>query len=172
MMQSQAIVDIGKRDLFLFSLAMIPRLRGNWIFMGVLALLIFALVCFTRTPATASALGVAAVASAGAAFCGVLSALSINIVTMLLKVDDNSTLLGRHVYTLGEAGLLHQRHGDETLLPWQGFAALSKVPGYLLFKVGAGRIHLLPRRAFGSQDAYQGFWQRARALALAGTAVK
>lgn len=165
MMAGQAIVDITKRDLFFFSLAMIPRLRGNWIFMGVLALLIFALVCFTRTPATPYAMGVAAVASLGGAFGGVLSALTINIVTMLLKVDQNSRVLGRHAYTLSAAGLAHQRGADETLLPWSSFQSLAQVPGYLLFRVSAGQFYLVPRRAFASADACHAFWQRALALA-------
>jgi len=165
-----AVVDIGKRDLLLFSLAMIPRLRGNWVFMGVLALLIFAFVCLTRTPATPYAFLVAAVASAGGAFGGVLSALTINIVTMLLKVGPDSALLGRHAYTVTPHGLLHQRAGAEALLAWSGFQAMARVPGYLLFRVSAGQFYLVPRRSFGTRAACHAFWQQA--LASARTAAK
>lgn len=160
-------VDIRKKDLFILSLYLIPRLKGNWIFFGVLSLLIFVAVYFNKSPQTMSQVGVVAGASVGAALGGVISALVINIVTMLLKVGNDSAVLGRHTYGLSEQGLEERSHGAERLLPWRAIASIARLPGYMLFRVSSNQFHLVPRRAFDSAANFKAFCERASALKAA-----
>ncbi|NHZ82455.1 hypothetical protein F2P44_24705 [Massilia sp. CCM 8695] len=163
----QVTVDITKRDVFLVSLAMIPRLKGNWIFMGVLALAIFVLVLVTRTPGNLYSLGVAAAAALGGALGGGLSALTINIATMLLKLDAGHPMLGRHHYALTDAGLELRAGKQDSMQPWAAVASVGRLSGYILFRLKGNTVFLLPRRAFSSGEAFQAFWQQARTLKTA-----
>ncbi|MDQ1830212.1 YcxB family protein [Massilia scottii] len=163
----QVTVDITKRDVFLVSLAMIPRLKGNWIFMGVLALAIFVLVLVTRTPDNLYSLGVAAVAALGGALGGGLSALTINIATMLLKLDAGNPMLGRHHYALTDAALERRAGNQDSMRPWAAIASVGRLGGYIVFRLEGNGIFLLPRRAFSSGEAFQAFRERASALKTA-----
>jgi len=160
--------DITKKDLFLLSLYLIPRLRGNWIFLGVLALVIFAFSFFTRSPMTGEQLLVAATASLGAALGGVLSVLVINLVTMLLKVDPDSAVLGRHYYSLTEQGLETRNAGGEMVIGWDAISSIARLPGYMLFRMKAGRFHLIPARSFNSGTTFKAFLERAQLLKRTG----
>ncbi|MCE3606289.1 YcxB family protein [Massilia sp. P8910] len=160
----QVTVDITKRDVFLVSLAMIPRLKGNWIFMGVLALAIFVLVLVTRTPDTLYSLGVAAVAALGGALGGGLSALTINVATMLLKLDAGNPMLGRHHYALTDTGLELRAGSQDSMLPWASIASVRRLSGYIVFRLNGNGVFLLPRRAFSSGEAFQAFSREACAL--------
>ena len=162
--QLRVAAHVTRKDLFLLSLYLIPRLRGNWIFLAVLALLIFVAVFFTRSPQTLHDTGVLALASLGAALAGVLSALLINIVSMLLKAQPDQGLLGQQQYTLSGDGVQRLTHQGEVLYRWDAIAALPRMPGYLLIKISRNQWYMVPRRAFGSGADFESFWRQAGAL--------
>jgi hypothetical protein len=82
----------------------------------------------------------------------------INQVCVLIYSRESNGVLGNHVYTLREDGLLESTKANESLTKWGGATAVVKSSDCLYVQVSPGLFHVMPRRCFESADAYEKFW--------------
>jgi hypothetical protein len=68
-------------------------------------------------------------------------------------------------YTLGEDGLEERTVANVTLIKWGGAWKVSRTPTYICVNIAPLLFHVLPRRCFATQQAYDEFWEGLQRLA-------
>ena len=157
-------VDIERKDLVALNLYLFPRLRGNWITLGVLAVGIFTYIFLTQKPTTPYNFVIAAFASGIGGIAGVLVGCIVSVVMMLLMVGKKSGVLGRHHYTLTDLGLREVTDANESVHKWSGIQDIIKLPRYILLQINGYLFHVVPQRAFANEEQFLAFYEKARAL--------
>lgn len=76
---------------------------------------------------------------------------------------DDGSVLGWHAIELDEEGLREEtRHGKSTVT-WSGVLEVREAPNHVFLFVDRGQAHVIPVRAFASDQARQAFVDFARA---------
>ena len=88
----------------------------------------------------------------------------VNQVCILIYSRESNGVLGNHVYTIREDGLLESTKANETLTKWGGATAVLKSDASLYVQVSPGLFHVVPRRCFESAEAYEKFWDGIQPL--------
>lgn len=161
-------VDIQRKDLVALSLHMLPRDRANWVTLAVLAVGIFVFIVVTKRPASPHNMGVAAVASLAGGVIGLLIGLAIQLLTMLLTVGKKSGVLGKHRFSLTDVGLREVTEANDSLQKWGGIQEIIRLPNCILFRINSYLFHVVPRRAFGDEQQFLAFYEKAKILHGAG----
>ncbi len=139
--------------------------RGNRIFLGLLVVVIAGVIIAQRgVPDSIResfvVLLTVAVFVAGAA----VATFVINQVCVLIYSRESNGVIGNHVYTIREDGLLESTKANETLTKWGGATAVLKSDASLYVQVSHGLFHVMPRRCFESAVAYEKFWEGIQPL--------
>ncbi|GGC64836.1 YcxB family protein [Undibacterium terreum] len=157
-------VDLKKKDLVAVNFYMFPRLRGNWVFFILLTAGIFAYIFFARKPRGAYDIATAAFSAlAGGIAASVFTVVS-NLLRTLFTVGKDSDVLGVHHYSISEQGLEERTTANETLHTWKSIQSITKLPGCILIRINSYLFHIVPRRAFATDEEFNSFYQRATAL--------
>ncbi|HEX9172444.1 MAG TPA: YcxB family protein [Telluria sp.] len=155
--------DLSRRDLIVVSLHLLPRLRGNWVFMGILAAGTFAYLLYGMDEVSAVLLIAAVLASAAAAIVGLLSGFLINLICGLLTVGKNSGVLGRHDLSISPTGFVERTVVNQSQHSWDGIKSVMELGNYLVIIFNGYLIHIVPRRSFDSADGFDSFATQAKA---------
>ena len=153
--------DISRLDLIRFNLYFLPRLKGNWVVFGVLALCIFVYALFDKRPSDGAGFFVAAVVSAIGALGGFVVGTLISLVTLLVGAGSKQGVLGQHHYQLTADGLHERTAVNEGLLKWAGVEAVGKARSFIYIRTTGHLFHIFPRKAFADKPAYDAFWLSA-----------
>lgn len=157
----QISADIRRSDLAKFNLYCLPRLRANWIFVGVVAAGVFVYTVATTALLSAVALlGVAAV-SVVAGVSALLAGFVVSFLWVLSTSNEKSGTLGTHTYSLSEQGLHETTKFNDALHKWTGIQSVEKSDSYIFIRINGYLFHLIPRRAFSSDKEYGEFWSKA-----------
>ncbi len=157
----QISADIRRSDLAKFNLYCLPRLRSNWIFVGIVAAGMFAYTVATTSPLnTFALLGVAAVSIVGGVSV-LLAGFVCSFLWVLSTSTEKSGTLGTHTYSLNEQGLHETTKFNDALHKWTGIRSVEKSDSYIFIRINSYLFHLIPRRAFSSNKEYEEFWSKA-----------
>jgi len=160
----QVTTNIVRLDMIRLSLMMLFRTRANWIFVAILALVLFVLLVVNKQPSNLtgylSVLGI----SVFGGVAGLISGLICQLVLIWFTVGKKSGVLGIHTYTLTDRGLNERTEANEGTQLWQGIQSIKRNSDYMLLQVNSYLFHIVPRRSFGSLDEYEAFWNEANRL--------
>jgi|ERR1700726_881176 len=156
--------DIERKDLVALSLYLFPRHRSNWILLGVLIIGIFVFIMVLRKPTSTYNIGAAAFASVVGGLGGLLAGYAFSLLRMLLTLGRRSGVLGKHDYSLTEEGLREVTEVNDSLQKWNGIQDIIALPRYIFFRINGYLFHVIPRRAFASEEQFYAFTEKARAL--------
>lgn len=67
----------------------------------------------------------------------------------------------RHKLTISEEGLLVVTDYEESKAPWSAFSEIVKTPYYLYFFFQPEKAHIIPKRAFSGEKAFNRFVETA-----------
>lgn len=160
----QVSTDIRRSDLIKFNLFFLPRAKENLIFIAVLAMGLFVYTLVTERPDSVGLLAVAAATSVIGGIGGLLGGFVVSLVYILLTSTEKNGVLGKHTYQITPEGLRESTSSNEGLQKWVGVQAVGKSAGFIFIRISGHLFHLIPRRAFGSQDEFESFWVGARDL--------
>jgi len=154
-------VDIRRSDLFWLSLYLYPRLRSNWITLGVFTLCVAAFLFISKRPDTLTEIRFIVVASILGSIGGMLGMLAVSQALMLLGSKETNGILGEHHFELSPEGIRESTRANETLQRWLGVQSLIRSPSAIYVRVSAYQYHIVPRSGFDTDQAYDAFWQLA-----------
>jgi hypothetical protein len=157
----QITADIRRMDLAKFNIYCLPRLRANWIFVGIVAVGVFVYTLATTFPTNVIALlGVAAV-SFVVGVSALLAGFVVSFIWILSTSTEKSGTLGTHIYSLSEQGLHEITKHNDALHKWTGIQSVEKSGTYIFIRINGYLFHLIPRCAFSSDKEYEEFWSKA-----------
>lgn len=160
----QVSVDIRRSDLIKFNLFLLPRARGNLIFVAVLAIGMFIYTLVKVRPSGVADIAVAAVTSTLSGVGALLAGFAVSLAYILLTSSTINGVLGEHTYQITPEGLRESTSSNEGLQKWVGVHAVDKSSGFIFIRISGYLFHLIPRRAFGSQQEFESFFVSARNL--------
>lgn len=73
-----------------------------------------------------------------------------------------SAALGRHSLTISPSGVQDRSEGGESDVRWQNTVRVAWTPEHLFIYLTETRAHVVPARAFASEDDFRAFRDRAR----------
>lgn len=155
--------NITRRDLLVVSSKMRFRARAHLYFMLVLGCGIFAYQWFEDGFTSASAVAIAAFASAVGAAVGLFVGVLVNTACLLLMANERSGVLGMHHFSLSPVGLSEATDVNQSKHSWPGIRTVMQLRRYVVILNHAYAAHLIPRRAFASHEEFNAFFAHARA---------
>lgn len=153
-------VNVTRSDLIWLNLSQCFRLRSNiYLFLTIL-ILVTVFVWLSAKPdpdgidwiALAIASGITTLVT-----CGILVAVSIFVV--LLNSTGRAGVLGKHSYTIEDAGLREATVANDSLHFWPAIAKVENRSRAILVQINAYLFHVLPRREFQSDDQFEAFYR-------------
>ena len=153
--------DITRVDLIKLSLLFLLREKSNLVVVGVFAAGVFIYLLFRTQPDEAGSVVSAAGVAIAAGFAGFVTMFLISLVFIVLTSSQENGVLGKHTYWLTEEGLHERTAANEGLQRWQGFQAVVKSNDFIILRINSYLVHVIPRRAFTSEQAFELFWSKA-----------
>jgi hypothetical protein len=155
---------IERSDLIRLALLMLFRAKANWIFVGVLSLVLFALLALEKRPSTFYAISVLVGIAFLGGVAGLIAGMICQLIVTFLTIDKKGGVLGAHTYGLTERGLQERTDWNEGIQLWQGIQSIRRVGNYVIFQVNSYQYHIIAKRAFGSASQFDAFWIEANRL--------
>ena len=168
----QVRTDISRYDIFKFNLFFLPRTKANFIFIAVFAACIFAYSLITEHPNSLGDIVVAAIISILAGIAGLLAGFAVSILFILNSSTEKNGVLGKHTYIISSEGLRESTCANEGLQKWNGVQTVGKSPNFKFIRITSYMFHLIPRRAFCSQQEFESFYVMALNLWQTGQVVQ
>lgn len=155
----RVVTDIQKSDLLRLHLHYLPRLKGNWIFVGAIALAVIAWAVYTSaSPFTAKKLGIAIFSGLVGGLAGLLITTTINFLAILATSSKKAGVLGHHEYEIRSDGLFERTTANEQLSKWSGIAEIQRTASFIYVSINGYLFHIIPRRSFASAQQYDEFF--------------
>lgn len=146
--------------------AVLARLTRPFILLkswGIWTLIVAALLCVAKgLPHNAMDGLVLGVSAALGSLLSVAIALAFAVLRVRKSLKPGDGVLGEHLYELREAGLYERTPVNETLSNWQGISGVTETRAYVFIEMKNGAFHILPRRAFDSDDHAASFLAEVR----------
>ena len=162
---SSVTVELSRRDLArLSAFALWKSTVARWI---LIALGVFVIGNLLTTRGTLGTLiGAIAILLTTLVFVGGAAVLMLllNWAAIALASRESNGVLGRHVYSVRDDGLLEVTSANETLIKWGGATALYRAHALFYIQVAPGLFHIFPRRCFESQESFEFFWKSIQGL--------
>ena len=157
------ITDIRKGDLIRLQMHFLFRSKGNWVFVGVIALAVIAWAIYSSNrPFTAKMLSIAVFSGLIGGIAGLLITSAINTFTVLASSSQKVGVLGRHEYEIRPDGLFERTEANEQLSKWSGIASVIRLDHAILVQMNAYLFHIIPKRSFPSGGEYDQFFEQLR----------
>ena len=157
----KATTEIARKDLAFLSISLFPRIKANWIFLGVLIFAIAIFLGVTKKPSDLGGCTALAISSVLGGIGGTVIGFVINMVTMLLTVGGKAGILGLHQYELCPEGIRESTEANETLQRWASIASIKVCGNYMLVRISSHLFHVIPKRAFESEEMFMNFYNEA-----------
>lgn len=160
----KATTEITRKDLAFLSIYLFPRVKANWIFLGVLIAAIAIFLALSKRPSDISGFISVAISSVLGGIGGTIIGFAINIVTMLLSVGSKSGILGLHQYELCQEGVRESTEANESLQRWSSISSIKVCGNYMLLRICSNQFHIIPKRSFESEALFMSFYKEAMRL--------
>jgi uncharacterized membrane protein len=159
----RVIAEIRRSDLLRLNLHFLPRRKGNWIFVGAIAVAAVAWAIYSGAgPLTAKKLAIAIFSGLIGGLAGLLIATTINFLSILASSSLKTGVLGRHEFEIRSDGLFERTVANEQLSKWSGIAAVEDVNSFIYVKINGYLFHIIPRRSFATATEYDEFFTALR----------
>ena len=148
-------VTITRSDLFWVHVQALPRVKSTYIILSI----IWASLFFSRYLDDENAHPILALVFATfiVASLILLSMYVISFLFYFLLGFKTSGVLGNHQYQITPEGLLEETDVNRTLTKWSGMTKLLKTKRYLFVQISWYLFHIIPRRAFKSNEEFESF---------------
>ena len=90
-----------------------------------------------------------------AAFLGVFL---VSLLFVMLGSTSRSGVIGRHTFTIEDAGLREQTAANDTLSYWSAIRRIEKTRAAINVQISPWLFYVMPRRSFGSDEAFDAFF--------------
>ena len=148
-------LEVTRGDIARFNLAKMFRLRSHLqlIVMIVVGVTFFA---WRKAKSTGGEIDwlLVTIASAG----GFAAVIVFSLIFVLLNSDTNSGVLGKHTYSIEDAGIREQTVANDTLNYWHAIQSIDKTKLAITIQINVWLFYILPRRAFSGQADYDRFY--------------
>ncbi len=158
----QVTTKLSRSDIFKFNLLLFWRLKSSLIFVAVVATMTIVFSLVESRPDSAKQ--VALTVAIGLVF-GVLALVSTFIICLplvLLASNQQSGVLGEHIYTLTEDGFHERTPVNESLHKWIGIKDVKNIGDYLVLQINSYLFHIVPRRSFATNEGFEAFFHAAQ----------
>jgi hypothetical protein len=163
---SSVRVNISRSDLLKVNIGASAKHISTWIGLG------FSIAVFASLPlwqygldAVMHRWGVWLAIAFGGGIGAWLVLMLLSFACLLLMTRRGDGILGEHIYTVTDNGLVESTVANETLLRWGTARWLSRSAYGIYIHVTGFVTHVIPRRAFESDAAYDAFWRELAPLA-------
>lgn len=160
----QVSLDVTRRDIAWFNISKLLRLKSN---LQVFAIVLVGVSIFAWLGASRDGGEVdwflVAVSSFGGAIVGFALIFVFSLAFVLLGSTTRSGVLGTHTYTIEDLGLREQTEANDTLNYWPAIQKIEKSRTAIVVQINAWLFHVLPRRAFDSEQQYDAFYNALKA---------
>jgi hypothetical protein len=153
--------EITRKDIVAVNMYVFPRLKANWVFLGVMVIAIAIYLAIIKKPYDFGGYLALAVSSVMSGFIAMIVSLVINIITMLLTVGSKSGVLGEHQYQLTAEGIRESTEVNESLQHWSAIVSINIYGSYMLIRISSHLFHIIPKRAFQSEEMFMAFYEEA-----------
>jgi len=160
-MSMQVSTDVRRSDLAGFNLHLLPRAKPNAVFVAIVAVGTLAYLLLSRRPDSPADFAIAAFAALAAGIVSLLVGFVISLVYVLFASTEKGGVLGAHTYTIGPDGLREVTSSNETLQRWSGIEHIGMSRRYIYIRINSYLFHVIPRRAFSSDEEFAAFWKAA-----------
>ena len=158
-------VELSRADLLRIHVGLTLRHRSTFIGWLVLTILVaVSIFVSSGVPTTTRAWTVLAVSMVLGATFAIVVGLIWTCVYILISSRPGNGVLGEHLYTLKDEGLLEQTQANETLIKWGGARDLRRVMDSIVIDVAPALCHVIPRQAFATNSEYDAFWAAIQRL--------
>ena len=153
-------VTITRSDLFWVHIRAIPRVKSTYITLSI----IWALIFFSRYLDDEKTYPILALlfASFIVAFLLLLGMYVVSFLFYFLLGHKTTGVLGSHQYQITPEGLLEETDVNRTLTKWSGITNLLKTNQFLFVQISWYLFHIIPRRAFKSNEEFEDFYNEIR----------
>jgi YcxB-like protein len=157
----QVSADIRRSDVVRLNLYLVPRQRGTWIMLGIIAAGVF--IAFLAIAQRLDFFTISFAAATGilAGLAGVLAGNLCAVVSFLARANEKSGQLGPRTYTLRDDGVQYQSVAADSIVRWTAIDSLRKTEDYVFIGLTSSGFWIVPRRAFPSLQAFDEFWAAA-----------
>ncbi len=148
-------VTITRSDLFWVHIQVLPRVKSTYITLSM----IWAFVFFSSYLDDENAHPILALLFATfiVAFLILLGIYVGSFLFYLLLGYKTNGVLGSHQYQITHEGLLEETDVYRTLTKWSGITNLLKTNRYLFVQISWYLFHIIPRRAFKTNEEFERF---------------
>lgn len=159
----KVIVTIGRRDILRMNLHLLPRLKANWIMLGVVIVAAFAFLIYDdRRPIAASMLSSNILWALFAGLLAILGSTVFCLIWVLAVANHKTGVLGEHEYELRSDGLFEKTVANEGLNRWSGIQSVTRSSNQIHVRINGYLFHVIPRHGFGSDDEFYRYFELLR----------
>lgn len=156
--------ELNRKDLIALNMHLFPRMKANWISLVFIIIFIAIFLAVYKKPNDFSGYFSLAVGSVFGGLGGVIISLIINLTSMLLTVGKKSGVLGLHQFELLKEGFRESTSVNESLQRWESITEIKIYGNFLLVRINNYLVHVIPKRAFKDQAAFECFYNEALKL--------
>ena len=155
----QVDINITRMELVQMNLFLWPRIKWNWVQLGVTFLLCIAAMLFSDIRNfEISAQSAVLMAIIAVVISIMVAALVFSLCLAInLAMASPRTGLGEHHYEIQDGGLLETTELNEELSKWKTFDRVWKSDNYIILKRHWAALHIFPRRCFSSSQHFDEF---------------
>jgi hypothetical protein len=163
----QITIYLNRFDLLKFNLLLFWRLKSSLIYVAIVASATTAFILMGNGPNSVKQVALAVAAGLIVGIIALAIAFAACLPFILLTSNQQSGVLGEHTYTLTENGLHERTPVGDSLQKWIGIKSVKKVNGFILLQINGYLFHIIPRRAFTTDEAFEAFFRAAQSHAKA-----
>ena len=154
----QVTVNLSKKDLILFNLHAVPRMKATYRSFILLASFIGIVVLIENGLPETGMQWIYFLISVGlGGLAGGLVGILFCLFSILMTSSKENGILGEHVYTIDEQGFHEKTTANEGLNRWTGVQSVAQYGPYLVFQISSYLFHVLPERSFSSREQFLDF---------------
>jgi hypothetical protein len=154
-MDNTVTVTLTKVDLLWVHVEALPRAKSTYVTLLLLWALFFLSSLFDEE--NARSVSLVLLASFIVALGLLLGIYLASFLFYFLLGSKKTGVLGVHQYRIAPEGLQEETDVNRTLTKWAGISNLIKTKRYLFVQISWYLFHIIPRRAFKSDEDFDGF---------------
>ncbi|MDH5181222.1 MAG: YcxB family protein [Gammaproteobacteria bacterium] len=149
--------NISRLDLFKMQYILLFKLRANYFFIALLYL-VAGLASFKLLAAGDVAVWVWTWLLIGSVIF--LITFNLIIFIQLVSATAEKGWIGETLFRLEDESFYEKTAGTETRTRWQAIIQVYRTKNFILVRINAYRIHIIPKRAFANDNEFEKFYNR------------
>lgn len=156
--------DISRSDDIRTKLYMYPRIRRNWVILGMISLIYTSIIVYIGEDFTLPAIAYAALTGVLAGAAVMLVCLLSPMLAIWLRAKSTSEALGPRTYELTDDGLRWHTSRGEGLRRWSAISSVRKTATSILIGSSPYAFFVVPLHAFASRLEFDNFYDKVHLL--------